>query len=134
MIKNGLRFRGFLRKICKSKFSKCPYNILGIERTAERSEIKAAFKKLVKKHHPDISGPENAEKFKNILKAYEIIKDPMKRKMHDIDQDAKRRGTDESEDIFNNSEFYNNRWYNYTRPKEDIRAEYSINEEKKWFI
>lgn len=58
------------------------YTILGVSRTAETSEIRSAYKQLAKEHHPDKGG--DAEKFKEISQAHEILSDDSKRKMYDM--------------------------------------------------
>ena len=58
------------------------YGTLGIGRTADCEEIRAAFKKLAKNHHPDIAGGEN-ETFNSIRKAYDLLMDPKKRGAYD---------------------------------------------------
>jgi molecular chaperone DnaJ len=57
------------------------YDILGVSRTASADEIKKAFRKLARKHHPDAGGTE--EKFKEINEAYEVLSDAEKRKQYD---------------------------------------------------
>jgi len=61
------------------------YKTLGVERTADEKAIQAAFRKLARKHHPDINpGDKQAEeRFKEINEAYEVLSDPDKRKMYD---------------------------------------------------
>jgi len=61
------------------------YKILGVPRTASEKEIKAAFRKLARKHHPDVNkGDARAEaKFKEINEANEVLSDPEKRKRYD---------------------------------------------------
>lgn len=61
------------------------YKTLGVERTATDKEIKSAFRKLARKHHPDVNpGDKEAEKrFKQINEAYQVLSDPEKRKKYD---------------------------------------------------
>jgi molecular chaperone DnaJ len=60
------------------------YEILGVNRNASQEEIKAAYKKLAKKYHPDISKDKNTEeKFKEVLEAYSVLSDPQKRANYD---------------------------------------------------
>lgn len=61
--------------------SKNYYDILGVNKTASEDEIKKAFRKLARKHHPDAGGSE--EKFKEINEAYEILSDKKKRDQYD---------------------------------------------------
>lgn len=57
------------------------YDILGVSRNATQEEIKKAFRKQARKHHPDAGGSE--ERFKEINEAYEVLSDPEKRKQYD---------------------------------------------------
>jgi curved DNA-binding protein len=61
------------------------YSTLGVAKTATEKEIKQAFRKLARKHHPDVNpGNKSAEaKFKEINEAYEVLGDPEKRKKYD---------------------------------------------------
>ena len=61
------------------------YTTLGVAKTASEKEIKQAFRKLARKHHPDVNpGDKAAEsKFKEINEAYEVLGDPAKRKKYD---------------------------------------------------
>ena len=61
------------------------YAILGISRDASQEEIKKAFRKLARKHHPDVSKDKKGaeEKFKEINEANEVLGDPEKRKKYD---------------------------------------------------
>jgi len=58
------------------------YNTLGVSKSASQDEIKAAFRKLAHQYHPDKPGG-NAEKFKEINEAYQVIGDPAKRQKYD---------------------------------------------------
>lgn len=60
------------------------YQVMGIDRNATPDEIKRAYRKLARKYHPDVSKEANAEdKFKELQEAYEVLKDPEKRKKYD---------------------------------------------------
>lgn len=61
------------------------YKILGVGKNASQEEIAKAYKKLARKHHPDLNqGDKKAEeRFKEINEACEVLKDPEKRKMYD---------------------------------------------------
>lgn len=61
------------------------YDILGVERNADTEEIKKAYRKLAVRHHPDKNpGDKSAEeKFKEATEAYEVLKDPDKRRTYD---------------------------------------------------
>lgn len=54
---------------------------MGVSHKATQDEIRKAFKKLAIKHHPDRGG--DAEKFKEVNAANEILSDPEKREMYD---------------------------------------------------
>ncbi len=61
------------------------YNVLGIDKKASEGEIKKAYRKLARKHHPDLN-PNNKEankKFQEINEANEVLSDPEKRKKYD---------------------------------------------------
>ena len=62
-----------------------PYEILGVDRAANDAAITAAYRKLAKKHHPDVNpGKKDAEdKFKEISQAYELLSDKDKRSRFD---------------------------------------------------
>jgi DnaJ-class molecular chaperone len=61
------------------------YKVLGVARNASAEEIKKAFRKLARKHHPDVNpGDKKAEaKFKEINEAYEVLSDADKRRKYD---------------------------------------------------
>src|SRR3989338_3231459 len=69
--------------------SKDYYQILGIPRTANRDEIKKAYKQLAKKYHPDLNkSPDATEKFKEINEAASVLADDQKRTQYDQFGDA----------------------------------------------
>ncbi|MGV8084575.1 MAG: molecular chaperone DnaJ [Coriobacteriia bacterium] len=57
------------------------YDVLGIKKDASADDIKKAFRRLARKHHPDAGGDE--EKFKQINEAYEVLSDSEKRAQYD---------------------------------------------------
>ena len=60
------------------------YESLGVSRDASRDEIQRAYRKLARKYHPDLNKAAGSEdKFKEINEAYEVLKDPEKRKKYD---------------------------------------------------
>lgn len=61
------------------------YKILGVDKSASQDDIKKAFKKLARKHHPDLN-PNDADakrRFQEINEANEVLSDPEKRKKYD---------------------------------------------------
>jgi len=60
------------------------YKILGVARDAPLDDIKRAYRKLARKHHPDINKEPGAEaRFKEIGEAYDVLKEPEKRAAYD---------------------------------------------------
>jgi DnaJ-class molecular chaperone len=73
-----------------------PYDVLGVSKSASEGDIKSAYRKLAKKHHPDANkhDPEAATRFAELNAAYEIVGDDEKRKAFDrgeIDAEGKPR-------------------------------------------
>jgi curved DNA-binding protein len=58
------------------------YAVLGVARSANAKEIKSAFRKKAKEYHPDLN-PKNADKFKDLNEAFEVLGDEQKRKRYD---------------------------------------------------
>src|ERR1700683_2245955 len=61
------------------------YKVLGVSKTATQDEIKKAYRKLARKHHPDLNpnDKEANKKFQQINEANEVLSDPEKRKKYD---------------------------------------------------
>ncbi|MBX3386793.1 MAG: DnaJ domain-containing protein [Phycisphaeraceae bacterium] len=60
------------------------YGTLGVARSASAEEIQRAFRKLAREYHPDVNkSPEAEKRFKALNEAYEVLKDPQKRKLYD---------------------------------------------------
>ena len=71
-----------------------PYQVLGVSRTASQDEVRKAFRKQAKQHHPDANPGDKAaeEKFKRLSAAFDIVGDEAKRKKFDageIDADGR---------------------------------------------
>ncbi len=61
------------------------YTVLGVKRGAGADEIKKVYRKLARRHHPDVNpgNKEAEERFKEIAQAYDVLSDPEKRKVYD---------------------------------------------------
>jgi molecular chaperone DnaJ len=61
------------------------YETLGVSRTAKEDEIRKTYRKLARKHHPDLNPGDKAaeERFKKVQEAYDILSDPKKRQVYD---------------------------------------------------
>jgi molecular chaperone DnaJ len=73
------------------------YSVLGVKKDASTAEIKKSYRKLARKHHPDVNpgNKEAEEKFKSISEAHEVLSDPEKRKIYDeFGEEGLRAGFD----------------------------------------
>src|SRR5579863_2466143 len=61
------------------------YEVLGVPRDAKVDDIRKAYRKLARKHHPDLNPGDKAaeERFKKVQEAYDILSEPKKKQMYD---------------------------------------------------
>jgi molecular chaperone DnaJ len=61
------------------------YKVLGVARSANADDIKKAYRRLARRHHPDVNpgDKESEERFKQISEAFEVLSDPKKREIYD---------------------------------------------------
>lgn len=79
------------------------YKILNVDKSATQAQLKKAYRDLAKKYHPDKNpGDKSAEdKFKDLQEAYEVLKDPEKRKKYDtLGSNWKQAGTGDFDEWF----------------------------------
>jgi molecular chaperone DnaJ len=80
------------------------YEVLGVSKNSAQDEIKAQYRKLALKFHPDKNkSPDSAEHFKEISEAYAVLSDPEKRKIFDAYGHSGVDGKYSTEDIFQGS-------------------------------
>ena len=64
--------------------SRDPYDVLGVARDAAQEDIRRAYRRLARSHHPDVSKEPDAEtRFKDISEAYDVLRDPERRQAYD---------------------------------------------------
>ena len=86
---DGVRFASIgavLATTCGSLMAnfKDYYRRLGVSPTADDLAIKAAFRRLARRHHPDVaSDKRSARRFPDVLEAYEVLSDPERRRRYD---------------------------------------------------
>lgn len=67
------------------------YLILGVSRGESAEGIRAAFRELAKRYHPDRAGAESTPEFREILEAYEVLSDPERRRQYNSELEAAER-------------------------------------------
>lgn len=70
--------------------ARCHYDVLGVSRTASADEIKSAFKKLVKRTHPDTqaegTSPTQTQRFRELVEAYRVLRNDKVRRRYDLER------------------------------------------------
>jgi curved DNA-binding protein len=84
------------------------YEVLGLSRNADQSEIQRAYRKLARTLHPDVNkDPGAEERFKELSEAYDVLSDPDQRKRYDaFGEDFRRVGADVDPDGYARSRAY----------------------------
>jgi curved DNA-binding protein len=84
------------------------YEVLGLSRDADESEIQRAYRKLARTLHPDVNKNPGAEEgFKELSEAYDVLSDPDQRKRYDaFGEDFRRVGADVDPDAYRRSRAY----------------------------
>ena len=59
------------------------YDVLGVSADAGAEEIKRAYRQLARRYHPDISGDDRGAAFLELARAYEVLRDPVRRRRYD---------------------------------------------------
>lgn len=60
------------------------YDVLGVAPDARADEIKRAYRQLARRYHPDISGEDRGAAFLEVSRAYEVLRDPQRRRAYDV--------------------------------------------------
>jgi DnaJ-class molecular chaperone len=60
------------------------YDVLGVAPGAGAEEIKRAYRQLARRYHPDISGDERGAAFLEVSRAYQVLRDPQRRRAYDV--------------------------------------------------
>ena len=68
-----------------SSMAKDYYDILGVKKNASDKEVRQAYRRLARKHHPDVnrSDPASEQRFKEVNEAYQVLSDPESRRKYD---------------------------------------------------
>jgi curved DNA-binding protein CbpA len=80
------------------------YAILGVARGADWVTVHHAFRTLARRYHPDTGNASSSAKFREVLEAYQALRDPVQRRQHDIDLGvATRKRRSAAEPLFDPS-------------------------------
>ncbi len=134
MLSNASRFSKLIARKFSGISQRSYYEVLGVERSADLETIKTAYKEKVKRHHPDVNKDSGAEEdFKEILKAYQILKSDFDRQIYDSEgatlDSINENSTGNSSSKFKRK-YYHNRWYDFKRPEDDLRNDFDKGTER----
>jgi len=103
--------------------SRTYYDILEISRRAKQDEIKAAYRKLAKRYHPDrnVDDPEAETRFKEVQEAYTTLSEPFKRALYDQDLQFSNYGTKVTQEV--EREKWTEHWEKETPEEREARKE-----------
>ncbi|XP_067136171.1 dnaJ homolog subfamily B member 9-like [Centruroides vittatus] len=108
------------------------YNILGLSSDASEKEIRKAYRELAKIYHPDRNTEKDAEeKFREIVQAYEVLSDPVKKKVYDKYGDENHPHIKESP--INFDEFFSAFNKHFQFPKENSYNKFFSYDSGKYF-
>ena len=141
MLQRTSRKTRILAKYFSSSKTISYYEILEIDNTATTKEVKSSYLTKAKLMHPDtMEAPTEDDniQFQKLNEAYKTLKDPVLRKMYDMNLKNGIHGPPEHNPNFSNMEnsrkFYENRWYNGNIPKDDLRYNDDFNKEFNDFL
>ena len=100
------------------------YETLGVNHTTQPDEIKKAYRKLAGKHHPDKGG--DAEQFKKIQEAYDVLSDPQKKQEYDNPNPFGQGTRVDFGDIF--GDIFGNRGRQHRNPDSQINVQITLRE------
>lgn len=69
------------------------YEVLGVAPDAKAADIKRAYRQLAKRYHPDISGGDRTVTFREVTRAYEVLRNPERRRTYDAALRESAKGT-----------------------------------------
>jgi molecular chaperone DnaJ len=78
------------------------YDVLGVSADAGAEEIRRAYRQLARRYHPDISGDERGSAFLELARAYDVLRDPVRRRHYDaaLAHPERRTGPDVGREWF----------------------------------
>ncbi|CAD8188803.1 unnamed protein product [Paramecium pentaurelia] len=115
-----------LKKYKTFSFCTTLYQKLGVQPNDSIDAIKSAYIKLAKLYHPDVNLAQKDQEFKEITNAYNILKDPIKRKLYDQSIDVQQDSSNQSNQESNQEkQYYNNPGWQYNGEQQKQWHEYN---------